>query len=129
MKSQLNGKQLADIKAEEHHCYREDPPTPPPTPSIQPNGPSLTSQFVLSFSAIKNINKLLQYDARFGVVDTIRLVLTWFVYTVQAFIFTIGMSFHMLRSIAHTVPGEADQGQYWFMHAPSTMIDGFMFTL
>lgn len=87
-------------------------------------------QFILAFSAVHNTEKLFRVDNRYGVLDTVRLILTFFVYALQAFHFTAEFTAQMLRSIADTVPMEmATSNAYWFARTPGLWIDGFMFTL
>ena len=90
----------------------------------------LASQFLFSFSIIYNTRTLVSSEARYEVVDTIRLVFTLFVYALQAFNFTFFITPQMLRGVLYTVPAEFVSGnEYWFARTPSAFIDGFMFTL
>ena len=124
LNNNCNGSNCDVQKSLELSCKLE-----PPHPSEPPKR-TICQQFVLSFSAIQNTNKLLRVDNRYGVLDTIRLILTFFVYALQTFHFTAGFTAQMLRSVADTVPGElANSNAYWFARTPGIWIDGFMFTL
>jgi hypothetical protein len=87
-------------------------------------------KFLISFSAIANTNKLLKVDNRFAAIDTIKLFLTFGIYSLQFFDFTFMMGTVGLKRVTESVPMHwLSKNRYWFAKTPSIWIDGFMFNM
>jgi hypothetical protein len=88
------------------------------------------NQILLSFSVITNTKKLLEVNNRFAALDTLRLCLTFGVYSLQSYDFTMLLAIGGLKRIAKELPFKMlSYNRYWFTRTAGVWIDGFMLNM
>jgi hypothetical protein len=85
-------------------------------------------EVLLSFSVIKNTNKLLEEDNRFASIDTIRLLLAFGLGALQIYNYTpLALA---LKRYSNSVPKHMlYYNRYFFARTPGLWIDPFMLTV